>query len=467
MPLTTMSITGRELGPYERYSLCRTLVGHPPVISYIAVLASTPSESTIQASIAHLLVQYPLLKCHIADPHTAHPRYVHEPSLNAKDVFRGASSDASHADILKAELDAAREEFDVHKSPLWRVTLYTGMAAPRLALTLNHTLSDGIGGRNLLGQLLSLLPSPPASALPVDALPPTLESTVDVRPGYLHLLSTVFSELIAPRLPSFITSPKTPIWPNPTPIVPAKGRVCVLAVSIPSDWIPRLKSSGAAHGVKTLQPLLHTCALAALSAAVEDQEIRIATDTPISLRDAGVGHPRATGNYIGSHVSSYPALSPNIVFWDEARSYANAIRDPARQAEARGAIGMLAYAPNPEAKPGTEKSGRELWMEGRIGSTQSLGISIELSNLGLMEESVEGVREVIFVQTPGPAGSALTLNLISSRGGPLNITTSFREGICRREVVDRFQSKLMANAEALTKNAVGEEATFAHLSGLL
>jgi len=293
----------------------------------------------------------------------------------------------------------------------------------RLVLSLNHILTDGIGGRNLLSELLEYLQSKPKhiAALPdltVPHLPPTLESSVDVRPRLLHMLHVVFLELVAPHLPWFLRPrPPLPHWPNPPPVAPYTCAPRVALFQLPATLLPALKRTGQAHAVRTLHPLLHTIGLFALYHATDHAgPLRVKTWTPISQRSPEAGHPACTGNYVADH-AQLCSLAPASSFWDLARKYANELVDPTARARARGEIGMLAYVPNPSQMPAPDKSGWEVFWERKLVAPEPYSASLMLSNLGVMEGEAEGVEEVVFGQMPSPIGPGLTLNVSSFRFG--------------------------------------------------
>jgi hypothetical protein len=406
-----LHLTYAFTGNYERYSLSRTLTGHPPIVAFVATLTEAPCVSPREA-IQDLVKQYPMLLCSLPEPHTPHPRYQQNSSLTANDIFRTVSSSAPLEALLKTELDDAKL-FDLRRGPLWRVTLYEGRET-RVALAFNHVLCDGLGGRNLFAQLLGYITG--SEALPrldensLPSLPPTLEETYDLRPGLLYLIRVIFWELFVLKLPSFLRPREPPMWPNPPRIAPHDRESRVSLIQISAAAVPRLKKAGAAHSVRALHSVLHTVALAALSSALGSRSVHYLSNTPVALRDPALGHPHATGNYISNHHDE-GELTADTVFWQAARAFAQGLHDPAKRKDALQVLGMLAYIPNPEQMPEPDKSGWEVWMSHRLYSASPYRASLELSNLGALPGALPGVREIAFAQTPGPMAAGLVLNV--------------------------------------------------------
>lgn len=209
---------------------------------------------------------------------------------------------------------------DVRAGPLWHTTLYVAdsNAPASLVLTIHHVLSDGVGSRNLLSELLRLLAQPSPIAAKHDVAravaPPTLEATVDVRPSWMHLVHVVLAELLFPRLPAWLRPQPRLVWPNP-PRVKAQTRPPRVAfLRIAAAEVTGLKTAAKAHGVCTLHPLLLAVSLYALwNAAGRPQRVQMDASTPTAERKPALGHPLCTGNYVSSHLYA-ATLVPSTAF---------------------------------------------------------------------------------------------------------------------------------------------------------
>jgi hypothetical protein len=411
-------------GLYERFSLSRTLVGIPPIITYITSLREAPSLERLNAAIDHLISSYPLLQCAVPYPHTRHPRYVPRGVLHASDVLVQVRSDSGSAKVLEQELDSGKQ-FNLHDGPLWRVVLYGG-SVPRLALTLNHLLCDGSGGKNLVGHLLTLLSTENLPEItPPSTLPPSMESTV---PEFLESPTEAGDNGPPPE-------PDPPLWPNPPPCAPytRDGRVAVIHISAPE--VSKLKDIGKAHSVKTLQPLLHAIAVASLSYAVKGLPIHVLTSTPISTRDPVLGHPYATGNYVGGHSQLYQPLKSSLLFWNTAREYGVGLTNPETISADRRVMSFLKYLPDPDPMPLENKTGWELLFEKAMNKPTPYRGSIELSNVGVLKEELSNVSDVAFAQAPNPVNVGLCLNVSRALTSRLHVMQTKSYSLSQLETV--------------------------------
>jgi hypothetical protein len=281
------------------------------------------------------------------------------------------------------------------------VTLYEGSQS-RLAIALDHTVCDGLGGRNLLGQLLQLLSSKEELIHAIEGaknLPLPLESTMDVTP------------LSEPETtgPTNSTEAEQVIWPNPPLVVPYTRSSRVELITVSAQDISKIKVVGKSHGVQTLHPLLHAITLASLSATANFKPIKVVTSTPVSLRDPNLGHPYATGNYVGDH-SVTVQLDGSLLFWNHAREYATGLKDPIAIEKSKRTMGTLLLLPDPDPMPFPNKTGWGLWID-EAKKASKYKVSSEISNLGVVREDLNGVRAVAFAQAPSPGWSGIILNV--------------------------------------------------------
>jgi hypothetical protein len=421
LDLTRISLTYGS-GLFESYCVARTNFGVAPIVTCFAVLETALSLTTVKSAVSQALEAYPLLKCHIHTPFEPRPRFAFNTALDAGSIVRvAASSPGGPVDIILAEIEHGTS-FDLYAGPIWRVTLYesgTASGHSHLALTMNHVLSDGVGLRNLFGQLLAYI----TASVPIrvaatgeSALAPAVEDTLDVQLSWASALRNV---IIPALLPRALRPPSC--WPNPPPESPHMRRPRAVLTQVPAPQLAALKAAGKARGVRTLQPLLHVASLCALDGAVRAAggraaPVQIRTTTPMSLRAAAAGHPAATGNYVGKYDMDY-ALHGPTAFWELARTYAGALASPAVAQESRKASGVLAFIPRARECVAPGRIGLEVFLERQYASAAPYQNSLQISNLGLLEEDLPGVREVVFGQTPGISG-ALMVNVSTPRPSP-------------------------------------------------
>jgi hypothetical protein len=413
-------------GLFESFCFALTNVGTPPIVTCIAALETVPPLTTVKSAVAQALAAYPLLKCHIPISFQPRPRFAFNKALDPDAIVRVAASAPSGVDIMLAELEHGKS-FDFDAGPIWSLTLYESSIAgghAQLALTMNHVLCDGVGLRNLFGQLLACIMSSvpiPATTNGESALAPTIEDTVDVHLSWASALSLVCTTILPTLLPRAL-QPRSH-WPNPPPLPPQTQPVRAALTQVSAPQLAALKAAGKARGVRTLHPILHVASLCALDGAVRAAggsaaPVCIRTTLPISLRAAAAGHPAATGNYVGKYEVDYALRAP-VAFWDQARTYAAALASTAVAQTSRKSTGIIGYVPQARERVVPGRIGLEKnFLERLYTSAAPYMASIQLSNLGLIEEALPGVREVVFGQTPGLPFGGVVVNVSILRLGP-------------------------------------------------
>ncbi|GAA5985438.1 hypothetical protein JCM11641_000157 [Rhodosporidiobolus odoratus] len=469
----------RQLGLYERFSLARAQAGAAPTVAFTCTLpTSSRIESTaILHALDTLLGRYPLLRCAISHRTTTKPRFSLRASSTADDFFQDQTAEpAKNADDVLLRAVEAGQAFDLDNGPLWQV--WRAAAAEgksRVTLVVHHTLSDGSGTRNLFSELLSLLcnPAEDEEFVPAERLAASLEDTVNTKLSLVDIAKLVYSELLAPALPSFLQ----PIEPAPvflsSPTVPPHLQPTALKLlSLSPPVVEGLKRAGKAQGVNTLHPILFTAANAALALTASSPtdpsipSLRIVGSTPMSLRSPSV-HPTCTGNYVCSHTESHD-LSTLLAarFWTFCKDYSSTLLRPATRALARQGMGKLAYIPDGEV-PATDqnpaKTRWEGWIEEQFAK-QEWAETFEVSNLGVLPPTgweSEGLEDVYWTQTSSAFVSAL--EPVAVRGGNLTFTLSYRKNAVDEATVSRFWETYEDLLNKIAEGGVGEQAPMAEL----
>ncbi|KZV99299.1 hypothetical protein EXIGLDRAFT_762825 [Exidia glandulosa HHB12029] len=458
----------RELGPYERFSLSRTLIGFAPVPVIVVQPKTSVSHDALSSAVKELLLRYPLLRCCIPEASHPHPYWASNDDLGDADIIQTVNgSTLSVAELLQAH-STTSTPFDLRSGPLWRVILHapTDSTPSILVLSVHHALSDGVGSKNLLSELLRLIaqaPDPVADSKLVRAdMPPTLENTVDVRPTWMYMINVLLTELVFPLLPAWIRPAPRQIWPNPLRVKPYTQPTRFSFIRISASDVLALKEAGKSRGVRTLHPLLLAMSYYALweAAGAPKESVQMDGSTPMSERRSDLGHPACTGNFVSSHVHE-ASLSHTTPFWALAREVASSLASPAGKSSARGRMGMLAYIPSPDAVNEKGQTGFEVFLEKKVTTLDSVSPSIAISNLGLLPGSE--VDEVAWAQPAYPAGEALCMNVVASENGPLNITLNWRAGVISETEAERFVNTFKHIASSVAQNTVADGAVFANI----
>lgn len=458
MPNSRIPVHRVPVGNYERYSLARDNTGNPQLITYVATYPTAvdlPSGDFLRTRARELIAQFPLLKGRVIDGRTTSPKW---DVLSAEEVSRGLESlvcDRSLLDLVSSNplVSIAYCSYIIPQQPspdlegivshelndtqplrvssnglLWRVSRYSSSNATGpafLALTINHVISDGKSGLALFNALLAPNTSPetPRSG----ALPPTLESTVDCRPGYLYMLNVIWKELLVPKLPAFLSNPlkQTPCWPG-QPASAGNLRAMYKHITLGSNQVARLKALGKANQVNTLHPILEMAAVVALWQTFGAREI--AYDTPISVRDSSLGHPPMTGNYVANLESRISCSADGGErFWDKTREFSTWLSSDTGRRQAISAMGMLVHIPdgqNDVAPDSPTPTGWETFLLDKMSRAPSS--SLEVSNLGYTQLP-PNAQSVVFAQTPSPFIPPVVINAVGHQRG-LELVVCGREG---------------------------------------
>jgi hypothetical protein len=382
-----------ELGLSERWSLARNRVGSPIVVIFYASLpAGVISRQDLEHAVSSLLDVYPILRYAIDDQGGRHPVY-HPVQFSPEDVTEILPMCGSHGDIIN-RANTLGSSFDVQRGPLLRVELHRGELRDGLVVYFDHIICDGLGGRNLFSDLLTLLSS--TSALTKSTgLPIRMDDTVDLSPH--HLVD----------VPSTYPTSVDGYQPRTAPQV-------LTDWTLPHDSLTKLMAIGKLQGVPTLQPILHTASLAALHlASLSTQPLAIRTSTPISERNETHGHPRSTGNYVVFHYAT-TVTDISILFWDEARKYSSTLRKPQSRSDARAALGQLSLLGKSVDALGVGWDEHMNKLADNANGTARLALAI--SNVGRLELPQKGrlqgaVKDVYFSQSASAVGAAVVLSV--------------------------------------------------------
>lgn len=428
----------RRLGNYERFSLARHNVNQAPAVAFTALLPSARLDrNDLLEAIDTLLRKEPLLRSSVVDGKTPDPKFSLLDRVEADKVLIERTETGIQAEEALLEALRTINDLDVEKAPLWRVWIYAENSETklrRIVVGTHHLLADGTAARNLFTEILTLLRTPSSDIEEARPFPPSLEETVDVRPSTLSLVKTIFSELLLPKLPSFLRPTPSPLfWPNPPRTSPMNQPTALKLFFLPSDLSSSLATNSKSHQVRTLQPIFVISAFTAianiaLSETDAPETVRIDSQSPVSLRSTSLGHPLLTGNYVSSIGASSSPISRSTLscttFWSEARAMASHLTSPSSHAAAKEGMGMLAYIPGADASTPEkgQRTGWEEFFEERMQSENPWkGGSFEVSNLGripisqeLKEWEQEGMKEVCWAQPGSSVGTGLQFNVSGS-----------------------------------------------------
>ncbi|BGP23727.1 hypothetical protein Rt10032_c05g2547 [Rhodotorula toruloides] len=468
-----MAELGRPIGRTERYMLSRVFAGVPPIVAFTACLPPCDGGS-LRAAVDSLLAHEPLLACHVTEVRSTAPRWARNQGLTAEDIVDESadSGTGTPEDILRRAFETGFDS-KVRNNALWRVWLgpKDDKGGRRITLFLNHILADGTATRNLFAELLKRVHAGSSPSNAVAALAPTREDSIPLKPSLFTVAKVVFSDLIAPKFPTFLRPAQpTTVFPNSPLVPPYLQSTAFRGLSLPASLVADLKAQGKSHGVNTLHPILFAAGLASASALAPVGTV-VAGDSPLSVRSAEYGHPSCTGNYIIDISTTYDSTLESSSFWSTCQAYAKRLVDPSVRQAAHEHIGMLAYVPDglvpPSANAPEGKTKFDVWLEETLRKKHPYGATFEVSNLGVLPETgweMEGLKDVWWAQTAMARGAAFAINPITVRGGNLNFTLTYRHGVVEEATVDAFWAGYERALREVAAGRVSDNATLGSLA---
>lgn len=371
-------------------------------------------------------------------------------------------------EVIANELDNNQElRVSANGTFLWRIVRYTSHSSLQLgflAVTINHVISDGKSGLALFDGLLDSASGPASAESHADEhFPPSLESTVDTRPGYRYMTNVIWNELIVPKLPSFISArvKQAPSWPGRPPLI-REARRSYAYISLDATQTSNLKANGKCHQVDTLHPILEMAAVVALWSTFNASEI--VCSTPISIRDTARGHPSITGNYVGNLETRHGSANGDDDFWARTRECSTWLKSDSGRRQAISAMGMLAHIPdglNDVEPSSSTPTGWESFLVDKMSRAPST--SLEVSNLGYVRLS-PSAESVTFAQTPSPA-TPVVVNAVGHPNG-LSLLVCWRAGAFAQGDLDvgDFAKAFKAVVSGLARDRSAATEPLVHLS---
>jgi NRPS condensation-like uncharacterized protein len=374
-------------------------------------------------SVKRLLDTQPWLYATIDQAHFP-PRWATNTRLTVNDIVQERSGTVELEDLLRT---GSRPDLrlNLKHGPLWCLDVVkTKSEEASLVLVIHHVLCDGLGARNMMGEILGEITGNASHNASSMKIPPALETSMDIRPSWAQFLRALYNNIVIPMLPEVLRPAPMIIWPNP--VRPGHNPQLHM-ISLDAATLVNIKRRAQDHGVRTLHPVIYAAVVSSLqclrSDAPDDGKV-VGIDTPMSLRDPALGHPSIGGNYVANHKRLLHHNGPST-FWDTARDYAQEITNPSTRLRAIGEAGMLAYMPSspPVSMSGAEEikeSGWERMFRKQLKSDRPYRTSIVLTNIGSLSLSDTQAEtppttisqiEVAWAQTPSVIGAAICVNV--------------------------------------------------------
>lgn len=382
--------------------------------------------------------------------------------------------------LIEVETGKARRELDIETGEMFRVVRVGSDEEDDvgfIVVTVSHIIADGMGGLGFISEIIKrAVESVGETDVMVNkasttglTLPPTLESTIQLKPALMTIVAAVWSQLIVPKLPAFLGSRFVDekaawVWPEWPRCPDAKGddRVDMAtlqtdqkAVLIPVEMVDKLaaiakartKSPGTPR-VKLTSILVAALLLAIHSTIDPSVEVYLAGNVPLSEREADLGHPAYLGNYMvpGSYRRHFPAndsRSEELRFWEIAEDSARRLEGDLRRT-GRESWGLTEHIPDgqrdvePVMDCKRSRGSFTGWEEyfGAMHKRTKCSSSFQFSNLGRVPTTFPKVDAIVWSQPAGAFGAgAIEVDCIGSTGGDIWTCFNWREG----EVVGRVK----------------------------
>ncbi|WWC85145.1 uncharacterized protein L201_000002 [Kwoniella dendrophila CBS 6074] len=344
-------------------------------------------------------------------------------------------------------------------------------ARDRLTLLIDHIICDGLGARNLFSDLLSILSDQPIPQQP-EGLPARMDDTVELQPSGNNATAQSKIQSTIKSLSNGINTIVSPesVYTN-CPTLQSPGYNSITAsqqfshFSLSPSELSSLIAEGKKHNVPTIHPVIHIASIVALYRALQSTSgYSFFTSIPISERNAALGHPRSTGNYVTFHFST-DRISHSTKFWDQVRDFSATLRQPETKITARHTLGKLAAINGEEELDENAPSKWEDYLYNVMSDSNGPHkLSLAVSNVGLADLPTLGklagqVEDVYFQQAASAMGGCAVLSIMSTRGGALTCSISSKIGSMPPGVFESFAQRIKPILQAIARGDISEDAT--------
>jgi len=366
-----------------------------------------------------------------------------------------------------------------------------------IALTLNHAITDGMGGLRLNNLLLD--PNPTAlHSLKEENLPliPALNDHIPTSPSILTILKMLFLIFLAPKLPTFLRRVVQPYDPwlggvGGTGKVVRRATDCkggVMVSLLPTSVVDGAKSVGRGGGVPTFHSLLYVGYLAAIWSVYvyrpnkkeeenkmengkevekdKDSTTLFTAQMPTSERDSHPSFTYCTANYVGALIIDIQ-ISTSTPFLAACKGMYDTYHSSSGISQSRQNMGFMQYLPNkpndplsPSYNPTRPTTWEDTFLDIFEGE-KPYRYSTSLSNLG-RAELPDGAEGVCWSLNSHAWQPPFTVDVVGHEEGCEVVTTWMEDaGVGRGEVeeVGREFKRIMGRLAGWQ----GEELTFGGL----
>ncbi|SCO12210.1 uncharacterized protein FFB20_13962 [Fusarium fujikuroi] len=480
----------RKLSPNECFQsaqhLLRIYIGCALSCRYVipeALLAlDTDSfKHAIESAFARAILQHPALTVGRIDDNTKSPLWVHldRIDLNNHITWSEPSEDAENSlsDVLERQVNDPY--LNLERQPCWRAVILqsSGTKFMDVVFAWDHSAGDGKSGKIFHDTFLACLNTPESNSItlknrsfdvPATPYTPPMGQLIDLPIS----LGYIVSELSREFLPQLSAKPHTATW-APIFAEPAKTRLSWIRAT--KEAFPSVLDACRMHET-TLTALLNTLLMVSIATRLSEDKARaFSCGTPICFRQFQVGKSDIDCNKTVMNCYAYwpfifekglvatirqqfsdakanPDLDSNLedAIWDVARTIREGLLAKLSQGTKNDTVGLAKFIGD--------------WPSYFKGLSKTREHAFELSNLGAIQgrlpdnsdgEGKWSIEGASFAQSSPSFGAALTLNVISTKGGELVISNAWQVGT----VDDEFARGVSSDIE-MWLNGLGDTGCF-------
>ncbi|CVK97773.1 hypothetical protein FPRO06_09048 [Fusarium proliferatum] len=480
----------RKLSPNECFQsaqhLLRIYIGCALSCRYVipeALLAlDTDSfKHAIESAFARAILQHSALTVGRIDDNAKSPLWVRLDRIDFNNhiTWSEPSEDTENSlsDVLEWQVNTPY--LNLERQPCWRAVIlkYPGTKIMDVVFAWDHSAGDGKSGKIFHDTFLACLNTPGSSSITlkdrsfdVPATPhtPPMGQLIDLPIS----LGYIVSELSREFLPQLSAKPHTATW---APIFAEPAKTQLSWIRVTKEAFPSVLDACRMHET-TLTALLNTLLMVSIATRLSEDTARaFSCGTPICFRQFQVGKSDIDCNKTVMNCYAYwpfifekglvatirqqfsdakanPDLDSNLedAVWDVARTIREGLLAKLSQGTKNDTVGLAKFIGD--------------WPSYFKGLSKTREHAFELSNLGVIQgrlpENGDGegkwsIDGASFAQSSPSFGAALTLNVISTKGGELVITNAWQVGT----VDDEFARGVSSDIE-MWLNRLGDTGRF-------
>ncbi|RDW91795.1 hypothetical protein BP5796_01189 [Coleophoma crateriformis] len=396
------------------------------------------SVFTYTYALRHCVDRHPQLSITVAKAETESPHYEFCPRLDLSQhiqiLERGDDSELKTIErVLPSILDAQWPP----SIPAWKiVVLPFSQTRCFIGFSFSHNLGDGMTAMAFHRSFLDALQQPRLitdliCTPTLKQLSPPFDSAQTLPISWSFLLSPLLGEYLPESIASIFgfrasASSITPgTWTGSSVFYsPETYRTGVHILSIDACTVEQTLKACRMHGAK-MTGLIHQFIITALSDLLPQPHKfdNLAFATAMNMRNAVGVSKDEMGLFVSGYFQTQPLQNPTLgaqgeFSWALARSITETLAAKANELS-DNPVGLLRYV-----------STMRSWTVSKLGHCRDG--SYELSNLLSFQpsSSVEkcSVTEMVFCQPTNVTSAPLTFNIVSTSGGPMNITVDWQVG---------------------------------------